>query len=76
MIKKNLDQIKKIVSEATGQHIKNINLETKSSDILKWDSLAQIKIVSSLEKTFKKKINTTKAGSLKSIKEISEFIDS
>tara|TARA_B100000989_G_scaffold72938_3_gene51246 strand:+ start:7112 stop:7345 length:234 start_codon:yes stop_codon:yes gene_type:complete len=76
MNKKNLNVIKKIVSDATDQNIKNIKYETKSSDIFKWDSLAQIKIISSLEKIFKKKINTTKAGSLKSIMEISKFIDS
>tara|TARA_B100001964_G_C13805063_1_gene410506 strand:- start:60 stop:287 length:228 start_codon:yes stop_codon:yes gene_type:complete len=73
MSKKNIEIVRKIISQATGSNINKINYETNSDDLVRWDSLAQIKIVTLLEKNFKKNINTTKAASLQSVKEICKF---
>ena len=75
MPKKNIDIVKKIIAKATQEKVDKITYNTKSEDIMRWDSLAQIKILNLLEENFNKKINTTKASSLKSVKEICEFLD-
>ena len=75
MTKKNINIVKKIIAQATEEKIDRITYDTSSEDLMRWDSLAQIKILDLLEKNFDKKINTTKAASLKSVKEICEFLD-
>lgn len=75
MTKKNINIVKKIIAQATEEKIDKITYDTRSEDLMRWDSLAQIKILNLLEKNFDKKINTTKAASLKSVKEICEFLD-
>ena len=70
----NLEQIISIVSKIIGTSEKKININTKSSDFDKWDSLAHVNIIIEIEKTIKKKINITKISELTSIKSILNYL--
>jgi acyl carrier protein len=70
-IKKIIHSISKIINEP----VKKINMNSKSSDFNKWDSLAQIKIILEIERIIKKRVQSSKVGELNSIKAISNYID-
>ena len=74
MAKINLEQVISIVSQTTKIPKKKININSKSFDFYKWDSLAQIKIIIAIEKKIKKKINTSKISELTSIKSILNYL--
>jgi acyl carrier protein len=74
MSKISLEQIISIVSKVIGISEKNININSKSSDFDKWDSLAHVNIIIEIEKKIEKKINISKMGDLTSIKSILNYL--
>tara|TARA_B100000212_G_scaffold215222_1_gene162793 strand:+ start:507 stop:740 length:234 start_codon:yes stop_codon:yes gene_type:complete len=70
------DRIYKIISTNTKINIKRINEKTKSDDFDNWDSINHINIILDLEKLVKKKINSSKALELNSVKKILKFLNS
>ncbi len=74
MSKINLEQIVSIVSKIIKINEKDINIDSKSSDFYKWDSLAQVNIILEIEKISEKKINASKMGELTSIKSILNYL--
>ena len=74
MSKISLEQIISIVSKVIGISEKNININSKSSDFDKWDSLAHVNIVIEIEKKIEKKIKTSKMSELTSIKSILNYL--
>lgn len=73
--KDNLNEIFKIVSNATGISINKLDIDTGMHDFERWDSVNHIKIILEIEKKFKKKITTSQMASLDSIKDIKKFLD-
>ena len=69
----NLEQIISIVSKSINIHEKDININSKSSDFYKWDSLAQVNIILEIEKITTKKITASHMGELTSIKSILNY---
>ena len=69
MNKKKLDILNEVLSKAFNKKI-NLKLSSKKSDIVDWDSLADVKIILMLEKKLKFKINVNRFISSKSIKDI------
>ena len=49
---KSINNLYKIITEIFGIPEEEIDLESSSADIKKWDSLAQLQLVSALEKEF------------------------
>jgi|TARA_B100000959_G_C14711612_1_gene513165 acyl carrier protein len=74
MSKINLEQIVSIVSKIIKINEKDININSKSSDFYKWDSLAQVNIILEIEKITEKKIKANKMGELTSIKSILNYL--
>jgi len=74
MSKINLEQIVSIVSKIIKINEKDININSKSSDFYKWDSLAQVNIILEIEKITEKKIKANKMGELISIKSILNYL--
>ena len=74
MSKISLEEIISIVSKVMGISEKNININSKSSDFDKWDSLAHVNIIIEIEKKIEKKINISKMGDLTSIKSILNYL--
>jgi acyl carrier protein len=74
MSKISLEEIISIVSKVMGISEKNININSKSSDFDKWDSLAHVNIVIEIEKKIEKKIKTSKMSELTSIKSILNYL--
>ena len=69
MNKKKLDILNEVLSKAFNKKI-NLKLSSKKSDIVDWDSLADVKIILILEKKLNFKINVNRFISSKSIKDI------
>ena len=65
-----LDTIKKSLNEKNQE----INLNTDLKDIKKWDSLANVRVILDLNKTFKKKLDVSSTVNFKTLKELYEFI--
>ena len=74
MSKIDLEQVISIVSKNIKVPVKDINMNSKSSDFYQWDSLAHLKIMLAFEKMNNKKINTTKISELNSIKKIFDYL--
>ena len=74
MQKINLEQIISIVSKSIKVPDKDININSKSSDFYKWDSLAQVNIILEIEKITTKKITASHMGELTSIKSILNYL--
>ena len=74
MSKISLEQIISIVSKVIGISEKNININSKSSDFDKWDSLGHVNIIIEIEKKIEKKIKTSKMNELTSIKSILNYL--
>ncbi len=67
------NQIKKIFIKIFNLSASQFNDKLTSKDLKKWDSLNHIKLIVSLEKKFKKKVNTGKISELNSVKKIKNF---
>ena len=70
------NKIIKIISETIREPIEKINMESKASDFVYWDSLSQVTMMLKIEKIIKKKINTSKILELDSVKKIISFLES
>jgi acyl carrier protein len=68
MSKINLKLIISIVSKHIKVAEKDININSKSNDFYRWDSLAQVNIILEIEKKTNKEISTSKMSELTSIK--------
>ena len=74
MSKIDLEQVISIVSKNIKVPVKNINMNSKSSDFDRWDSLAQVNIILGIEKKINKEIGASKMGELTSIKSILSYL--
>jgi len=68
------EKIISLVSRSTGIPEKDININSKSNDFDKWDSLANVKIILEIEKMINKRVNVSKMGELTSIKSILNYL--
>ena len=75
MSKVDLNQILSIISETIQEPASKININSKDCDFPKWDSLSQVTMMIKIEKTVKKKINTSKISELNSVKKIVEYLE-
>lgn len=69
----NYEIIIKTISKILNISNKKINLESKSTDYKRWDSINQINIILELEKNFKKKVPTSKISKLNNVKNILKY---
>ena len=69
-----IKRVIKIISKTLNVDIKNLSENSSSQNINKWDSLAHIRIILSIEKNFKIKINTTQQSKLNSVKSIISYL--
>ena len=76
MSKIDLNQVLSIISETIQEPLSKININSKACDFPKWDSLSQVTMMIKIEKTVKKKINTSKISELNSVKKIIEYLES
>ena len=74
MSKIDLEQVISIVSKNIKVPVKDINMNSKSSDFYQWDSLAQVNIILEIEKKINKEIAASKMGELTSIKSILSYL--
>ena len=74
MSKIDLEQIISIVSRNIKVPVKDINMNSKSSDFYQWDSLAQVNIILEIEKKINKEVVASKMGELTSIKSILSYL--
>jgi len=74
MSKIDLEQVISIVSKNIKVPVKDININSKSSDFYQWDSLAQVNIILEIEKNINKEIGASKMGELTSIKSILSYL--
>jgi len=74
MSKIDLEQVISIVSKNIKVPVKDINMNSKSSDFYQWDSLAQVNIILEIEKKINKEIGASKMGELTSIKSILNYL--
>jgi acyl carrier protein len=69
-----LEQVISIVAKNIKVPVKDINMNSKSSDFYQWDSLAQVNIILEIEKKTNKEIRASKMGELTSIKSILSYL--
>ena len=74
MSKIDLEEVVSIVSRNIKVPVKDINMNSKSSDFYQWDSLAQVNIILEIEKKINKEIGASKMGELTSIKSILNYL--
>ena len=74
MSKIDLEQVVSIVSRNIKVPVKDIDMNSKSSDFYQWDSLAQVNIILEIEKKINKEIGASKMGELTSIKSILNYL--
>ena len=74
MSKIDLEQVISIVAKNIKVSVKDINMNSKSSDFYQWDSLAQVNIILEIEKKINKDIVASKMGELNSIKSILSYL--
>ena len=74
MSKIDLEQVISIVAKNIKVPVKDINMNSKSSDFYQWDSLAQVNIILEIEKKINKEIVASKMGELTSIKSILSYL--
>ena len=72
---KKIDIVIQIISKNCKINKKKFNIDSHAAEFDKWDSLAQVQILSDLEKKFKKKFNLTQMSKMNSIKSILEHIN-
>ena len=68
------EKVIKIISVVTKVDIKQINETSSMNDLVKWDSLAHLDIMEQIEKSFKKRISTSKMSDLNSVDKILKFL--
>ena len=72
----NQEQIIKVIADALGVNEKNININSKSSEIPEWDSLGHLSILSALAQNFEGKYKESQElASATSIKEIVDCLN-
>ena len=74
MAKTDLKSIIKIISETIQEPQSKVNINSKSCDFPKWDSLSQVTMMIKIEKFTKQKINTSQIAELNSVKKIIEYL--
>lgn len=75
MAKTDLNSIIKIISETIQEPQSKVDINSKSCDFSKWDSLSQVTMMIKIEKFTKKKINTSRIAELNSVKKIVEYLE-
>ena len=75
MAKTDLNSIIKIISETIQEPQSKVDINSKSCDFPKWDSLSQVTMIIKIEKFTKKKINTSQIAELNSVKKIVEYLE-
>ena len=65
--------IRKIIAETTSTQEDKIDENTSMENLNKWDSLAQVKIILSIEKKYKK-VKTSDLMELTSVKKIINYL--
>jgi acyl carrier protein len=71
---KNFELIQKIVADATEVDISEINLDTSAQDLISWDSLAQLSIMSALVEKFEYLENNPSLQNANSVKRLLDLI--
>tara|TARA_B110000914_G_scaffold218972_1_gene226966 strand:- start:296 stop:541 length:246 start_codon:yes stop_codon:yes gene_type:complete len=74
MKKINLETIILIIAKKIGVDGKEININSKSTDFYRWDSLTQVTIILDIEKIINKKIIASQIGELNSVKKIIDYL--
>ena len=74
MKKINLEKIILIIAKKIGVDGKEININSKSTDFYRWDSLTQVTIILDIEKIINKKIIASQIGELNSVKKIIDYL--
>tara|TARA_B110000967_G_scaffold26795_1_gene24504 strand:- start:433 stop:678 length:246 start_codon:yes stop_codon:yes gene_type:complete len=74
MKKINLETIILIIAKKIGVDEKEININSKSTDFYRWDSLTQVTIILDIEKIINKKIIASQIGELNSVKKIIDYL--
>ena len=75
MDKENLNKIIKIISKNANINENSIHEDSSMETLPKWDSLAHLRIMMDIEKTYKKKISTSKMSELNSVCKIINFLN-
>ena len=70
-----LKKIKKIFQLIFDDKNLKISKKTSAKDIDEWDSLAQIKLISRIEKDFKLRFNIKEINNLKNVGEMIDLIE-
>jgi|LakMenE01Jun11ns_1017448.scaffolds.fasta_scaffold9951629_1 acyl carrier protein len=71
-----LEKVIKIISKSINIKQELLNKNSCASDFYEWDSLAQIKIILSINKEFNIKIKTSQISNLNSVSKIVSLLDS
>ena len=71
----NLKKINKIFQFIFDDKNLKINRKTSAKDIDEWDSLAQIKLISRIEKEYKLRFNIKEINNLKNVGEMIDLIE-
>jgi acyl carrier protein len=71
----NLKKINKIFQYIFDDNYLKITRKTSAKDIEEWDSLAQIKLIATIEKQFKIRFNIQEISNLKNVGEMIDLID-
>ena len=71
----NLKKINKIFNFIFDDDYLKITRKTSAKDIDEWDSLAQIKLISAIEKKFKIRFNIQEITNLNNVGEMVDLID-
>ena len=74
MKKINLETIILIIAKKIGVDEKEININSKSTDFYRWDSLTQVTIILDIETIINKKIIASQIGELNSVKKIIDYL--
>ena len=74
MVKINSELIISIISKHIKVAEKDIDINSKSSDFHKWDSLAQVNIILEIEKQTNTEISASQMGELTSVKSILDYL--
>lgn len=71
----NLKEINKIFNFIFDDNYLKITRKTSAKDIDEWDSLAQIKLISAIERRFKIRFNIQEISNLKNVGEMIDLIE-
>lgn len=68
------EEISNIISKTLNIKVNDLNLNSGKNNILKWDSLNQVKIILAIEENYKIKFGTDNFEDLNNIKKIVEVV--